>query len=248
MRTLVGNILLVLLSLAGLAGCGAPLSTGMAAPAEVAEATAAVSVTPAPGATPTPTPPPGTATQVEAAGTATATIGASVCALPTVVVPTLPAVIPGYAQPDPSTGNRLHITGQAPQIDLASYRLAVTGKVRRPLSLAYDALRCMPRVSVHSTLVCPGFFEDVATWAGVPLEHVLDLAEIQPDASSLRLKSADGYQIDVSLAAARPAQNLLAYEWEGEPLPLLHGFPVRAVFSDLQGNRWVKWLIEIEVY
>ncbi len=247
MRTLLGTILVVLLLPGGLVGCGGPSPAEMAAPAQAAEATVALTMTATTSVTPTPIPQSGATTQVEVTATLTATIGATPCALPTIVVPTLPAEIPGYAQPDPSTGNRLHITGQAPQIDLATYRLEVTGKVGRPLSLTYDDLRCMPRASVHATLVCPGFFEDEATWAGVPLEHVLDLVEVQPDATSLKLKSADGYRIDVSLAAARSAQNLLAYEWEGEPLPILHGFPVRAVFPDQQGNRWVKWLVEIEV-
>jgi DMSO/TMAO reductase YedYZ molybdopterin-dependent catalytic subunit len=50
------------------------------------------------------------------------------------------------------------------------------------------------------------------------------------------------------LEDARDESNFLAYEWEGEPVPVLHGFPVRAVFPALNGNKWVKWLIEIEVY
>jgi DMSO/TMAO reductase YedYZ molybdopterin-dependent catalytic subunit len=183
----------------------------------------------------------------EAKTNSTLTPGASAtpCVLPTVAVPTLPAEIPGYAQLDPATG--LHVTGSAPEIDLASYRLKVTGKVGHPLSLAYDELRCMPKVQVHCTLVCPGFFEDEATWAGVPLTYVLDLAGVQTDASVLTLKSADGYANQVSLTVARKPEALLAYEWEGQPLPILHGFPVRAVFPDVEGNKWVKWLVEIEV-
>ena len=118
---------------------------------------------------------------VEAALTATRVVSATPCA-----VPTLPAEIPGYAQPDPSTGNRLHITGQAPKIDMSTYRLQVMGKVDHPLSLTFDELRCMPKVSVHCTLVCPGFFEDEATWAGVPIVHVYDLAGVQPGASGSR--------------------------------------------------------------
>ena len=45
-----------------------------------------------------------------------------------------------------------------------------------------------------------------------------------------------------------PRSDFLAYEWEGEPVPILHGFPVRAVFPSLNGNKWVKWLIGIDVY
>jgi DMSO/TMAO reductase YedYZ molybdopterin-dependent catalytic subunit len=168
------------------------------------------------------------------------------CALPTVVAPTPPATIPGYAELDPTTG--LHVTGGAPEVNLEAYRLEVTGKVDRPLTLTYDELRCMPKLEVHCTLICPGFFQDEATWAGASLDYVLDQAGVHPDAEGLKLVSVDGYVTEVSMEAAREGDNFLAYEWEGEPLPVLHGFPVRAVFPALQGNKWAKWLVEIEVF
>jgi DMSO/TMAO reductase YedYZ molybdopterin-dependent catalytic subunit len=58
---------------------------------------------------------------------------------------------------------------------------------------------------------------------------------------------ADGYSAFVSMDMVLGGNNFLAYEWEGEPVPIFHGFPVRAVFPVLEGNKWVKWLIEIEV-
>ncbi len=140
------------------------------------------------------------------------------------------------------------MTGTAPQIDLESYRLKVTGKVENPLSLTYDDLRCMPKLEVRCTLVCPDFFADTATWAGAPLALVLELAGVQAEASNVRLISADGYSTYVSLQVARREESFLAYEWEGEPLPILHGFPIRAVFPEVEGNTWVKWLVEIEVW
>jgi DMSO/TMAO reductase YedYZ molybdopterin-dependent catalytic subunit len=33
--------------------------------------------------------------------------------------------------------------------------------------------------------------------------------------------------------------DFLTYEWEGELVPILHGFPVRAVFPAPNGNKWV---------
>jgi DMSO/TMAO reductase YedYZ molybdopterin-dependent catalytic subunit len=168
------------------------------------------------------------------------------CVLEPIVVPTLPAEIPGYTELDPATG--LHVTGTAIEIDLASYRLEVTGKVDEPLSLTYDDLRCLPRVEAFCTLVCPGFFEDQATWAGASLEAVLARAGIQEGADRLRLVSADGYATLVFLNELSEGEDFLAYEWEGEPLPIIHGFPVRAVFPALDGNKWAKWLVEIEVY
>jgi DMSO/TMAO reductase YedYZ molybdopterin-dependent catalytic subunit len=168
------------------------------------------------------------------------------CVLDPIVAPTPPAEVPGYTELDPATG--LHMTGTPAEIDLATYQLEVTGKVDTPLSLTFDDLRCMPRIEQRCTLTCPGFFQDEATWAGASLDHVLEVAQVQAAATGIRLISADGYETIVPLLDLAPRDDFLAYEWEGEPLPILHGFPVRAVFPSLNGNKWVKWLIRIDVY
>jgi DMSO/TMAO reductase YedYZ molybdopterin-dependent catalytic subunit len=168
------------------------------------------------------------------------------CVLPELVMSPTPAKMPGYTELDPTTG--LHVTGAMQQIDIVSYRLEVTGKVSNPLSLTYDELRCMPRTEARPALVCPGFFEDTATWAGTTLTSVLQLAKVQGDATGVRLIGADRYSASMSLQAAGSGENFLAYEWEGKALPALHGFPLRAVFPGLEGNQWVKWLVKIEVY
>ena len=169
----------------------------------------------------------------------------SPCVLEPVVVPTRPAETPGYTQLDPDTG--LHMTGTAQEIDLESYRLEVRGKVDHPLSLTYDDLRCLPKVETAAVLECPGFFVDEATWAGTPIAEILALTEVQAGASTIEFVSADGYKTSLPLELAQDRGNFLAYEWEGEPLPILHGFPLRAVFPPLPGNKWVKWLVRIEV-
>jgi len=63
----------------------------------------------------------------------------------------------------------------------------------------------------------------------------------------LRLVGADGYAAIATLEMVTSGKAFSAYEWEGEPLPILHGFPVRAVFPEPAGNVWVKWLTRIEV-
>jgi len=233
-RALLG----ALLCLCTVVGCSPPTTMPAMATAGAGARLASTAPVPEPraGADPRTTPEP-TASQA-AAG--------ALCDLPTVMPPTPPAVIPGYAELDPATG--LHVTGGAEAVDLATYELLVTGRVAHPQRLTYDALRCLPRLSLRCTLVCPGYFEDDAEWAGARLSAVLDMAGVLEGASGLKLKSADGYVTLVSLRAARAESALLAYEWEGQPVPILHGFPLRAVFPDLEGNRWAKWLVEIEIY
>jgi DMSO/TMAO reductase YedYZ molybdopterin-dependent catalytic subunit len=139
------------------------------------------------------------------------------------------------------------MTGTPQRIDLATYKLKVGGLVNHPLSLSYDDLRCMRQVTDNPDLVCPGVFTDYARWTGVPIKDILELAMVQPGATQLTLVSADGYEITLPLETAGNAKNFLAYEVNGETLPVLHGFPLRAVFPDMWGSYWLKWLVEIRI-
>ena len=191
--------------------------------------------------TPTPTPVQMIRTEAETG----ITIESLRCALPPVVVPTQPAVIPGYTELDPSTG--LHMTGTVQNIDLTTYRLKISGKVDHPLSLTYDELRCLPKLTARPTLICKGYFEDVATWSGASLKTILNIAGVQSDAKSITLVAAGGFESYIPLVEALREDNFLAYEWASQPVPILHGFPVRAVLPSMFGNRWVKWLTEVRV-
>lgn len=169
----------------------------------------------------------------------------SPCNLPPITIPSLPAVIPGYTELDPATG--LHMTGKPLVIDLSTYRLKVSGLVDHPLELNFEELRCFPKITVKAKLVCPGYFIDESTWSGVSILYLLEKAGLQKKARQIGLVSADGYETYVQLNNALNEHNFLAYEWMDQPLPVLHGFPVRAVFPQLTGFAWVKWLVEIKV-
>jgi DMSO/TMAO reductase YedYZ molybdopterin-dependent catalytic subunit len=139
------------------------------------------------------------------------------------------------------------MTGTPQQIALESYRLEVSGKVDHPLSLTYDDLRCLPRVEAKVILECPRAFRDEATWAGAPIREVLALAGVQDKAEKLELVGADGYSRTLPISEELFETAFLAYEWEGEPLPILHGFPVRVVLPGVGGGYWIKWLVAIKV-
>jgi DMSO/TMAO reductase YedYZ molybdopterin-dependent catalytic subunit len=145
---------------------------------------------------------------------------------------------------DPDTS--LHVTGRAIEVDIASYRLKVSGKVDQEISLEYDEIvHLTPKVTGSPDLVCPGYFVDKASWSGVPFKTVLDVAGVRPDAAWVRMKSADGFSIKVELEVALRPDSFLAYELEGQRLPVEHGFPLRAVLPGQDGARWVKWITEL---
>jgi DMSO/TMAO reductase YedYZ molybdopterin-dependent catalytic subunit len=105
----------------------------------------------------------------------------------------------------------------------------------------------MPVVSTNEDLFCPGFFDDKATWSGVPIKYVLNLAGIQKSAIEIRLISGDSHISYPTLANAMNEKNFLAYSWNNQPLPVLHGFPLRGAFPGLAGDMWTKWLVQMVV-
>ncbi len=139
-----------------------------------------------------------------------------------------------------------HMMGVPLVVDHRSYRLAVTGKVEHPLSLSYDDLRCLPKMTEVVTTTCYTF-ADTATWSGVQISEVLKRAGVQPGAAKLTQTSADGVTSTLPLEMAMDPHNFLAYEMEHKPLPVLFGFPVRSIFIDVAGQYSIKWLTALEV-
>ena len=142
----------------------------------------------------------------------------------------------------------LHVTGIPVEVDIAGFRLAVGGAVERPLSLSLEQLRALPAVRAQLTLDCPGFFTDRGVWTGVPVRDLLALAGVKPGAVKAVFTSlSQGYTSTLSLAEVGKDGVLVAYEFEGKPFPVVHGYPLRLTAKDHPGSVWVKWLGEIRV-
>jgi DMSO/TMAO reductase YedYZ molybdopterin-dependent catalytic subunit len=139
-----------------------------------------------------------------------------------------------------------------PQLDAASWRLAVDGMVDHPASVSYDELRAMPSKDVDRTLECisnevGGDLMSNGHWTGVPLGDVLRKAGAQPAATVVNFTCADGYTESMSIDKALDGTTFLMYLLDGSPLPQKHGFPVRVLGTGTYGMKNPKWLTRIEV-
>ena len=156
-----------------------------------------------------------------------------------------------------------------PNVDGTSWALTVAGAVERPITLRFDDLQALPRVTKVATLECAGngraFFDPPvagvqwergavgnARWTGVRLSDVLQRAGVRSTGQFVLLDGADrpvgtvpDFTRTLPIAKAMHRDTLLAFEMNGVPLPLAHGFPLRAIVPGWEGAYWVKWLTSI---
>jgi DMSO/TMAO reductase YedYZ molybdopterin-dependent catalytic subunit len=137
---------------------------------------------------------------------------------------------------------------KGPKIDSREWFLEIGGLVRSPMRLSMEDLKASySRVSVVATLECVinkvgGDLVGTATWTGVPLKEILSEVGIEAGAEELLLKNGDGLDRAYPLADFRETAALLAYEMNGKPLALDHGFPLRLVVPGTYGFKWRRWL------
>jgi DMSO/TMAO reductase YedYZ molybdopterin-dependent catalytic subunit len=158
-----------------------------------------------------------------------------------------------------------------PSLDAGAWRLRIDGGVSRVLELSLDDLRKRPSVTMPVTLECAGngraFFDPpvagvqwekgavgTARWTGVRLADLLADAGVAAAARYVWLDGGDrgtgrapDFIRSLPLAKAMHRDTLLAYAMNGEPLPVEHGFPLRAIVPGWEGAYSVKWLTHVEV-
>jgi methionine sulfoxide reductase catalytic subunit len=153
---------------------------------------------------------------------------------------------PNGLVPTSETWRHLH------EQDFRDYRLRVHGLVENPVDLSLQDLRDMAQreqITMHN---CIQGWSAIGKWSGVPFTDLIDLVKPQPDAQWAMFYSygegGEGgqYYDSHSMRDLRHPQSLLAYEMNGEPLPVIHGAPLRLRVENQLGFKQVKWIQEIE--
>jgi len=160
-------------------------------------------------------------------------------------------------------------TTDAPHMD--NWTVEVAGLVVRPRSITLGELKKMTQVKRTSVMQCAGNGRSYyavkrkapggqwrhgglanVEWEGVPLKDVLKKLDVGP-AASVRYLTANG--IDESpahrgadliksylLEDAALDHAILAWKLNGEPIPAVHGGPLRLIIPGYYGNMNVKFL------
>jgi len=143
-----------------------------------------------------------------------------------------------------------HSARVTPDLVDDSYRLRVTGKVGKPLTLTLTELMALPQRTAALPIACVEGWSASATWTGVSLPALLAMADAEPG-TEIALHSLQKGGLfrgsTVSPTQAADPDTLLALKLNGEPLALDHGYPVRLIGPNRPGVFQTKWVTHVVV-
>ncbi len=179
----------------------------------------------------------------------------------------------GLLTPNDAFFVRYHLSQIPTSIDPEKFAVAVKGKVNSPLNLSLADLKTkLEPVEIVAVNQCSGngrgFFNPRvaggqmgngamgnARWKGARLKDVLNRAGVAAGAKQVTFNGLDSPVVEkvpdfvkaLDVDHALDDDTLLAYEMNGEALPMLNGFPLRLIVPGYYGTYWVKHLSEITV-
>jgi DMSO/TMAO reductase YedYZ molybdopterin-dependent catalytic subunit len=168
---------------------------------------------------------------------------------------------------------RWHLANIPTVVDPGSFRLNVRGHVKQSMSFTLDELvRKFEPIEIAAVNQCSGnsrgFFAPRvaggqwangamgnALWKGVSLKALLDRAGVKAGALQVRFNGLDtgilpqtpDFMKSLDVDHSLDGEVMVAYAMNGQPLPLLNGYPLRLVVPGWYATYWVKMLDDIEV-
>ena len=140
-----------------------------------------------------------------------------------------------------------HISGMTPVLEQPDlWRLRVGGLVRQELELSIEDIRALDRLTYTVKHHCVEGWSAIATWTGMPLRAIADMAGVLADARYVRFDSFDaGYYNGWDLPSAMHPETILAYGFNDRALMPDHGAPLRLYAPHKIGYKLTKYLTEI---
>jgi len=135
----------------------------------------------------------------------------------------------------------------APQVDVSSWRLDVSGLVADKTAWTVERLRALPQARQITRHICIEGWSAIGDWRGVSLKTFLQRIGADTTARFVGFKCADRYHSSLDMASALHPQTLLALDFGNEALPTANGFPLRLSVPTKLGFKSAKHVAAIFV-
>jgi DMSO/TMAO reductase YedYZ molybdopterin-dependent catalytic subunit len=147
--------------------------------------------------------------------------------------------------------------GPTPQTDLKTWDFRVFGLVEEEKAWNWEEFNKLPRTKITMDLHCVTRWSKFdTTWEGVSVKTLIDEGFIKPkpEAQFVVQHCEYGYTTNTPLELILQDNFLLATHYEGQPIPLEHGYPLRGLigtFADRseaksaylwKGGKWLRGL------
>ena len=148
--------------------------------------------------------------------------------------------------------------GPVPSFDPASWDFRVWGEVEKEAQWSWVEFNQLPRTQVTMDIHCVTRWSKAdTTWEGVSVRTLVEqgLVRPKPSAHFVMQHAEYGFTVNLPLEVVLQENFLLATHFNGEPIPLDHGYPLRGVVGAIPGRddlptpylwKGAKWLRGLE--
>lgn len=144
--------------------------------------------------------------------------------------------------------NAFYSQASVPEIDEASWRLSVDGRIGMPRDWSMAEIKSLPASAEITRLICIEGWSAIGQWTGVALRYFLSHIGADLGARYVVFHCADGYYTSIDMASAMHPQTLLAFGFAGShSLPEEFGFPLRLRIPIKLGFKNPKHVIAMTV-
>jgi len=132
------------------------------------------------------------------------------------------------------------------------YKLKIGGLVENPMELSLAELKDLGKEQNITMHHCIQGWSGIAEWGGIPISKIVEMVKPHPSVTIIAFYSfGEGlygglYYDTNTLDNCLKPQSILAWEMNYEPLPLVHGAPIRLRVENQLGYKMVKWISSIE--
>ncbi len=137
--------------------------------------------------------------------------------------------------------------GQTPNVPREVWRLDIGGLVEAPQTWNFSGLMAQPQSEKVTDIHCVTSWSRYDNrWAGVTTHDLLEAVRPLPEARFVLFSCNDGYTTNMAIEDFASPDAMVVHSWEGAPLEIDHGGPVRLVVPHLYFWKSPKWLRRIE--
>lgn len=136
--------------------------------------------------------------------------------------------------------------GPTPRLSEADVEVRVSGLAETAVFTLAD-LRAMPATDIRRDFHCVTHWSKLDVgWTGVRTTDLMENITLTGEPSHVMLHCYGGYTTNLAMADFLADDCLLAYAYEGEPIPQEHGGPLRAIIPHLYAWKSAKWVSGLE--